>query len=851
MSVKTTSAARGSSQRVALTQGWRLCATAPGQCSSPDEIGALPDTAWIDAPQLGTAAAVLRDTGRWSLDAPAPAFDAQDWWYCTRFAPAADPHADPIWLGFDGLATVAEVWLNGQRLLASANMHLQHECELSGLLRATDNELVLRFHALDPLLQARRPRPRWRVPMVPQQQLRWFRTTLLGRTPGWSPPAPPVGPLGDIWWERRSPFEPQAVQLSATLDAEGTGRVDVACALGPSAGPLLERIELEVEREGVLQRVALTCGEGGQHRATLRIAQPALWWPHTHGEPALYEARLLVHARDGSAPRVRPLPPFGLRRVELDGHGGRLALRVNGVPVFCRGACWTPLDVVTLRSTPEAVQAAVGQAREAGMNMLRVAGTLVYEDEAFFRACDRLGVLVWQEFMFANMDYPEHDADFMASVQAEAAQQLARWQGHPSIAVVCGNSEVEQQAAMWGAPRELWSPPLFHVSLREWVEAALPGVPYWPSSAHGGAFPHQAQAGSTSYYGVGAYRRALDDARRCELSFATECLAFANVPDEPTLARMPGGLSLRVHHPAWKQRTPRDLSAGWDFEDVRDHYLASLYGVDPVTLRSVDHDRYLALSRVVTGEVMAAAYAEWRRPGSRCGGALVWFLRDLWAGAGWGLVDDQGAPKPCLPILARALQPVGVFITDEGVNGLAAHVVNDTALPLSATLVLHLYGPGDAQVGEARWPVNVPPHDGRSWPLAEALPGFVDLSYAYRFGPAPVHLVHACLQAADRAVQAEAFHFPAGRAQPVHDELGLCARYEPASGLLHLATRRFAQHVHIALDGHRPADDYFHLAPGAVRRLAMRPERPSGGKPPKGTVWALNGARPVPIEIVS
>jgi len=285
-------------------------------------------------------------------------------------------------------------------------------------------------------------------------------------------------------------------------------------------------------------------------------------------------------------------------------------VRVNGVPVFCRGACWTPLDVVTLSAPAEAQRAAVAQARAAGMNMLRVGGTMVYEDDHFHDACDALGILVWQDFMFANMDYPQDDAAFTASVKLEAAQQLERWQARPSVAVLCGNSEAEQQAAMWGSPRETWGQPLFDRDLTELAAAWCPDVPYWPSSASGGAFPHQNNVGTTSYYGVGAYLRPLEDARRSGLRFATECLAFANVPPDSTLARMPGGSGTRVHHAGWKARAPRDLGAGWDFDDVRDHYLQRLYGLDPVALRSSDHDRYLAMSRAVSAEVMNATFGE-------------------------------------------------------------------------------------------------------------------------------------------------------------------------------------------------------------------------------------------------
>ncbi|MBK7549122.1 MAG: hypothetical protein IPI20_15425 [Rhodoferax sp.] len=141
-----------------------------------------------------------------------------------------------------------------------------------------------------------------------------------------------------------------------------------------------------------------------------------------------------------------------------------------------------------MRSSATDCRAAVAQARVAGMNMLRVAGTMAYEDDHFFDACDEQGMLVWQDFMFANMDYPGDDAAFMASVTVEVRQQLQRRQAAASLALLCGNSEVEQQAAMWGASRELWRSTLFDDTLAQLCNEHAPGTPYWPSSAHGGTF---------------------------------------------------------------------------------------------------------------------------------------------------------------------------------------------------------------------------------------------------------------------------------------------------------------------------------------------------------------------------
>lgn len=829
---------------------WLLCSTAPGHHAQPRDIDTAEDAQWVAAP-VGTVAAMLRAAGQWSLDGAPRRFDAEDWWFRTSFDVSSDEPLPAI-LGLDGLAGLADVWVNGHHVLHSENMHVASVCPVQHLLRVGSNAVHLRFAALDAALVPRRARPRWRAPMIEHQQLRWFRQTPIGRTPGWTPPAAAVGPWRDVWLGSARDAAPGGVEVRASLGADGSGRVHVVVTCDAESAPA-ERVEFELAREGRVLGVDLQSSPSGPSRweGQLRVDAPTLWWPHTHGEPALYGACARIWPSGGARPRVLPTGAVGFRTVAVDHADGDFALSVNGVSVFCRGACWMPLDVVSLRSTGEGYRDAIAQARDAGMNMLRVSGATVYEDEAFFAACDEHGVLVWQDFMFSNMDYPADDAAFMESVRTEATQQLTRWRGHPCVAVVCGNSEVEQQAAMWGAPRELWSPPLFHDALRRWTSELLPEVPYWPSSAHGGAFPHQCDVGTSSYYGVGAYLRPQDDARRAQVRFTTECLGFSNVPEPETIARMPHGHALRVHHPAWKLRAPRDLGAGWDFEDVRDHYLTALFGVDPMRCRYADHDRYLALSRVVTGELMADAFAEWRRPGSNCRGALVWYLRDFWAGAGWGLIDDTGLPKACWYFLRRALQPLSVSVSDEGGNGLVAHLVNERGGPLDADLRVTLFGNGEVQVARAERRVPVAGRSAVTLPLATLFDGFLDLAYSYRFGPPPATLVHVQWLGAEGQCLAEAFHFPAGRPSATTHDMPLAATFRrlASGGLsLRLDATRFAQTVHLEFDGHAASDNYFHMAPGTTREVLLRPLKGEHHGVVKGWVRPLNSAQALPLR---
>jgi beta-mannosidase len=807
---------------------WQLLQAPSGAFADPR--GLPPDEGWRTLTALTTVAAAAQ---AWPAQAQPCGADADrsDWWYRGRFEQGAP--TDAAVLELDGLATIAQVWLNGRLVLESRSMYLAHRVPVHQVLQDGANELVICCRSVAVELDRRRPRPAWRVPMLEQQQLRWLRTTLIGRTPGWSPPFPVIGPWRGIRLRRDDEARIEVRGLRSRLESD-KGVVELDCV----GRGVIDGVSLVLSRGQRRWETPLArSGEGGW-QGRLEVEAPDRWWPHTHGEPARYEARLEFRSAGGL--RALELKPVGFRTIRVVTASDAWRVFVNDCEVFCRGACWMPPDPVGWRPATGAVEATIRLAAQAGMNMLRVPGVAVYEDEEFFDACDAHGVLVWHDLMFANMDYPWGDPQFDSEVEAELAQCFARWQARPSLAVVCGNSEGAQQAAMWGAARQAWSPALFHEVLPQRVAARLPDVVYWPSSAWGGAMPHQPDAGTSSYYGVGAYLRPLEDARRSGVRFASECLAFSNIPRPSAIARMPGGASLRVTHPQWRSRAPRDLTAGWDFEDVRDFYMASLYGVDPLKLRYDDHARYLALGRATSGEVMSAAFTEWRRKGSACGGALIWFLRDLWAGAGWGVLDDAGDPKACWHALRRVLQPLAVLLTDEGSSGLVAHLVNEKALPFEGSIDLESWR-GDRRVHQASRALALPARSATAMPLAAMLDHFVDLNHAYRFGPRTHDVVVATLRDTHGEVLGEAHHFPGGMSLPRESDLGIDATWRDAGdGAVEvtLVSHRFAQSVHFESPGYLPDDEFFHLVPGRVRQVRFRPH--GTPKPWWGSVLALN-----------
>lgn len=816
---------------LALEDGWEAAAAPPGAFRDPAGIDEL---AWMPARVPGTAAGTLRDAGLWRSGAP-DAFDAQDWWFRTRFTASPPSGGERIVLCLDGIATVFEVFLNGELQLRGDSMWAAHALDVSARLRP-QNDLAICCHALAELLaRPRRPRARWRSRLPSDGALRWYRTTLLGRAPGFAPDPAPVGPWRPVRLERRPVARVEELALRARLDdADGVLEMRARVLAPPGAA-----VEAVLDGPSGEHRVLLA-RDGERAHAELRVAGVARWWPHTHGEPVLHHVSVLLDGHPAASRRVgfrtlAPGPPATGHDVLDDG----LDLHVNEVRTFARGAVWTPLDPVGLAPSVQELRTALEAARDAGMNMLRLPGFGTYESPAFYDLCDELGVLVWQDFMFANLDYPVQDDAFRTTVEREARQVLDGLAGRPSLAVLCGNSEVEQQVAMLGLDPALGRGTFFGEVLPGIVAAAGLDAVYVPSAPCGGDLPFRPNRGIANYYGVGGYRRPLEDARRAEVRFAAECLAFANVGEDPQYPD--AGVA-------------RDVGSAWDFADVRDHYLALLFGADPRALRAEDPARYLELSRAVSGEVMAEVFGEWRRAGSPCGGGLVLWLRDLAPGSGWGVIDHRGEPKLAYHHLRRALAPVAVWMTDEGLNGVAIHVANDRSEPLAATLRVALYRDLEVCVGEVREELDLPPHAALERSVESMLGRFSDASWAYRFGPPAQDAIVVSLErsAPDRVrLISQSSRFPAGRPlrrQPTA-ELGLMATAEPVDdGGMRLvaSSRRLAYGVRVHAPGFAASDDAFCVEPGGERIVRLRPRFPDTPRPGVA-LSALNLAGMVPV----
>ena len=787
---------------------------------------------WWPLSVPGTAASALRDVP--GVDPDGWDYDARDWWFRARFSAAAGRFI----FRAGGLATMADVWLNGAHVLHSENMFRKHAVEVE--CADGDNELVLRCGALTPVLQRRFPRPRWRTLVTAHRNLRWIRTSLIGRTPGWTLTPAVVGPWRPVELLPAGPPVLLSKRLVATCDPVGGGGV-VTASLRFS-GKLADPVVLDVAGS----RVVLESDEGTGFtdvHGELRLDEVERWWPATHGPQPLYDVNLSI------GPLEIRLSPIGFRTIEVDESGGGFAVAVNGVDVFCRGAAWWPTDAITASSAPEDIRAMLGLAREANMNMVRICGLGTYETEEFWELCDELGLLVWQDCMIAFGDPPD-DEGFMAEVVAEFHDNLAWLGGHPSLAVMCGSLQVYEQAALMTdrpAPPECL---LLDDVLPRLVAEHLPGTPYIPSTPCGGDQPFYLNKGVGHYYGVGMYLRDPVDARLSGVRFASECLFMATPPDPSTVEQC-GGADLAGHHPDWKKAIHYDPGRSWDKEDMRHYYVRRTFGVDVGILRYTDPERALDAGRVSNANLVGLVFGEWRRVGSACRGGMVLGLRDQRLGAGWGLIDSYGIPKSTWYAFRRVAEPLAVIITDEGLQGLAIHLVNERRTGFTGRLQLRMFARGSLEVGNNEVGVALGPGEGTIISDVEVLGGFRDAGYAYRFGPPQHDLVVATLFDSQGIMAGQAFHFPLGVQRPLDPEMGLRAKAWPegdGSWSLEISTSHLAQWVVPSVPGYRASDAWFHLAPGAKRQLKLVPVSPPADEL-RGVVRAWNSESAEPISL--
>ncbi|WP_144392657.1 glycoside hydrolase family 2 protein [Pleionea sediminis] len=822
-----------SDQKVELAEGWTLFKTRPAECVSPEDIESH-HIGKFTAQVPSTVAMHAMDAGE-DIWHPSYDFDDYDWWYCLNFADNEHKTFAKILLNFEGLATLTTVWLNGELILDSDNMYRGFEVDITQRIQS-NNTLVILFHSKNNFLTQRHPRPRWKTKLVDNQNMRWLRATVLGHVDVWTPPIKAVGPWRPIHLVYKSDFD--AVECSVRTYAKNNKRyfeLDGKVTSLDVDKKWTYRIELNGQSYPV--NINECSGNSDIVSSYAEVEDCDLWWPHTHGKPTCYEYQLVATSNEMDV--LLKSEKIGFKSIRFDEQLNQLL--VNGEPIFCRGTCWTLSDYRSLNSSYDNLLNHLTLLKDAGVNMIRVGGTMIYESDDFYSICDFLGILVWQDFMFASMDYPFEDEVFYSNIIAEVNYQLQRLQFHPSISVFCGNTDVEAQAAMFGMPREIWTHAFYTDVLSKACGSSRKDAHYFPSSPTGGVMPFHLNEGVSHYWGTGAYMHTFPDSDAFSVRFCSEGMGLSHIPVQQTINQVVSKQTLFPYCNDWTKRIPRDLGAGWDFDDIREHYLREVFKVDPIFLKRSDVDRYIKLSKIVTGYVIAKTYESWRRHDSQCNGGLIWFNKDFWPCAGFGIIDSNDIPKPAYYLIAQSWQTQSVIITQDGLNGSYLTVINESSEMLECDLVIELFKELDVSVADTSVKISVASNQKIHFSLEALFDRFLDPSYSYRFGQPQFDIIVAKLMRntkliSDSVCFTHSINLSPAKGSSLKAEL---VKKSETNLELSLYSEEFLQFVELDFKGFTPEDNYFHLPPGTEKVIVLKLVNDKVNRV-KGNISAIN-----------
>jgi beta-mannosidase len=617
--------------------------------------------------------------------------EERDWEYSTSFrADGALLAQERVELVADGLDTVATVRVNGRRIASTENMFIGHRWDVRRLLRPGLNTLSVRFDSATRYIRNHRawhkPRefsdPIGRCSVIRKQQCQFGWD--------WGPRFVTAGIWRDIRLEAWSVN--RLVTVAVSQDHGRGGRVTLSLAHELARPDPASTLRWRLSLQGSV----VASGTG----TSIKVPGPRLWWPTGQGDQPLYELEVEAVGSSGSS-LGRWNRRIGLRTLVLDrrrdrwGHAFQFV--VNGRPVFAKGANWIPASSFVSRLTRADYSRDLRAAAAAHMNMVRVWGGGIYESEDFYDLCDELGLMVWQDFMFACTLYPA-DPAFVASSRLEAEQQIRRLRHRACLALWCGNNEV------WGNNvHELMDPEkihlradyerLFHRALPPVVAAHAGGTPYWPSSPWRGdvAADHAAgeSRGDTHYWDVWHARNPVKDYERWDFRFVSE-FGMQSYSSSATQATFCSGGDGNVF--------------GATMENHQKNRQGNQIILDYVSRRyrfPKDQESLIYLAQLNQAHCMQTGVGHYRRLMPRCMGALYWQLNDCWPVASWSSIEFTGRWKALHHVARRFFAPSVVTAHVEGdeIHGIGNYRV-------STVRRVHLHASHDGVVparGRVSW----------------------------------------------------------------------------------------------------------------------------------------------------
>lgn len=585
--------------------------------------------------------------------------DKEDWMYETTFnATAEEVNAENQEIVFKGLDTYADVYLNHERILVADNMHRTWKCDVKGKLREGENLLEVYFNSPIKVDLPKYDQYDYTFNTGPDQSQNGgiFNKTLsiFARKAGyhygwdWGPRLVTSGIWRDIdlvTWNGLKLDNVQYIQKDVNAS-----RAEMKTVVRVFSDSDLQNAEVSITADGKTVATKKTALKKGMNNVTLdyTVKKPRLWWTNGLGEPYLYDFNTTVKA---GKDEVAQSDAIGIRSLKLitkdDAQGRSLTFELNGKPVFMKGVDMIPLDNFLPRVSHEKYDKHVLDAKAVNMNMIRVWGGGVYEDDYFYDLCDRNGILVWQDFMFACSTYPADEA-FLANIRQEAIDNVERLRNHCSIALWCGNNECQDVYYGWGGRYNYYKEKgveelttkqfkdMYFRTLPEVVDEYGGGISYRPSSPY--AFedtPSDGVHGDAHYWGVWHGRDSIGHYNVEKARFFSE-YGFQSFPEFE---------SVKIYAPQ-----ERDWSI--NSEVMMAHQRAGSYAnnlikeyMDEEFRTPEDFPSFLYVGSILQGDAIKTAVEAHRRDMPHCMGTLVWQHNDCWPVASWAGRDYYGRWK--------------------------------------------------------------------------------------------------------------------------------------------------------------------------------------------------------------
>lgn len=603
----------------------------------------------------------------------------------------------------EGLDTLAHASLNGREIAFADNMHITWVWDVKEQLHAGENTLEIRFDS--PILYCAKKAeeaPGWESSDA-TPGFRHLRKAHCMFGWDWGPRLPDAGIWRPIFLRT---WDAARLENALMLQAHHDGVVDVT--IHPEiAGESAWSAEITAPDGEVIIIPETTAAE-----QVITIEHPQLWWPNGLGKQPLYRVTVRLATGDTRVWRI------GLRTMtvsrEKDEWGEEFCHVVNGVKVFAMGADYIPEDNILARVTPERTRRLLEDCKAANFNAIRVWGGGYYPDDAFYDICDELGLLVWQDLMYACAFY-DLTPDFERSIRVETHQNVARLRHHASLALICGNNEMEMFMA--GANSALinhrtWEfvptyphhitdyVKMFEYILPAIVKETAPQTYWWPASpSSGGNFdaPNDENRGDNHYWDVWHGEKPFTEYRKFFFRYASE-FGFQSFPCLKSVEQftLPDDRNIfsRV-----MERHQRNQAANGKILS----YLSQTFRYPN------SFDDLLYASQLMQAEAIRYGVEHWRRNRGRCMGAIIWQLNDIWPVASWASIDYYGRWKALHYAAKRFFAPVMISAEEEGELSQNPKINEYHPAPLEKSFRLNVCNETLRDVtGEVVWALRTP-----------------------------------------------------------------------------------------------------------------------------------------------